>query len=238
VDIPFGEDYNQQEKHILQQLGGALDGVENPLKSVQDLKKRGALTLVLPKDMVVSDRKLNQKELPSVRELRSGNYGEKRVEETTDKLFFVSYLTEHFSNLMDSDETKSLFYEQEYLIGGRASDRANLEQVCQEILQIRLAVNYAYLCTDAAKKAEAERKRQEEVAQRRKEMEEKRKQANKKKNKEADTKTDSGLSEEEWEEIKEKAAQRREFSASRNKTDLDPEKQNPAEIQEQMCLNV
>ena len=90
----------------------------------------------------------------------------------------------------------------------------------------------------AAEKAEAERKRQEEVAQRRKEMEEKRKQANKKKNKEADTKTDSGLSEEEWEEIKEKAAQRREFSASRNKTDLDPEKQNPAEIQEQMCLNV
>ena len=45
---------------------------------------------------------------------------------------------------------------EEYLLGGYPSDRENLEKVCEQILSVRMAANYAYLLTDTAKQAEAE----------------------------------------------------------------------------------
>lgn len=164
-NLPFftGENAEEQEKSILQRIEEALEEKDaslpkenNPLQSVQNLKNRGLLTLVLTDATAVSNQTLNTKDLPSMRELTTGNYGEPHGFGAVDKLFFVAYLTEHFSNMAHCDEKKALFYEQEYLIGGKASDRENLEQVCKKILQMRTASNYAYLLTDAKKQGEAE----------------------------------------------------------------------------------
>lgn len=164
-DFPFfsGENPEEQEKSILQQIEDILEEkdvslseVDNPLQSVQNLRSRGLLTLVLADASTVSNRTLNAKDLPSMRELKIGNYEESRGSGSIEKLFFVAYLTEHFSDTTHCDEAKALLYEQEYLIGGKTSDRENLEQVCKKILQMRMAANYTYLLTDTEKQAEAE----------------------------------------------------------------------------------
>ena len=43
----------------------------------------------------------------------------------------------------------------EYILGGKGSDRENLEYVVQRLLAIRVVPNYIYLQSDSAKKAEA-----------------------------------------------------------------------------------
>ena len=158
-----GENPEEQETSILQQIKEALEEKDaslseenNPLQTVQNLKNRGLLTLVLQDATTLSNRTLNAEELASARELQAGNYRESYSSNTMDKLFFIAYLTEHFSDRTNCSEEKALLYEQEYLIGGKAADRDNLEQVCEKILQMRMASNYTYLLTDANKQKEAE----------------------------------------------------------------------------------
>lgn len=63
---------------------------------------------------------------------------------------------EHFSDFTSQGNESALDYELEYLIGGRESDRENLETVLKKIIAIRFVANYAYLLTDEEKKLEAE----------------------------------------------------------------------------------
>ncbi|MCB6567350.1 DUF5702 domain-containing protein, partial [Desulfovibrio desulfuricans] len=51
---------------------------------------------------------------------------------------------------------RPLAYELEYLLEGKANDSENLESVVKKLLLLRFGPNYGYLCTDTAKKAEAE----------------------------------------------------------------------------------
>ena len=52
----------------------------------------------------------------------------------------------------DSIEKDTLLdYEVEYLLGGKRSDKANLEEVIKKIIKIRLVCNYLYLMTDREK---------------------------------------------------------------------------------------
>lgn len=62
---------------------------------------------------------------------------------------------EKFSSAVQPHEEGRLSYELEYLIGGKGSDRDNLEKVLRELAAVRFAVNYAYLMTDEVKKSEA-----------------------------------------------------------------------------------
>ncbi len=64
-----------------------------------------------------------------------------------------------FSNALTSaenKENKELSYEIEYMIGGKKSDKDNLEVVLRKIVLLRTGANYTYLLKDAQKKAEAE----------------------------------------------------------------------------------
>jgi hypothetical protein len=68
----------------------------------------------------------------------------------------VAYITEHFTQMTKQEESRTLLYEQEYLLGGKAGDRENLEAVCEKILVLRMAINYIYLQSSDIRKAEAE----------------------------------------------------------------------------------
>ena len=128
----------------------------NPLTSVQKLKNTDLITLVFSNPDQLSNRSITIENLPSKRNLATGNWGTHVSKETTDKVFLAAYLTEHFGCLTDEDKSRALSYEQEYLVGGYSGDKENLEKVCERILSIRMVVNYAYLLTDTAKQAEAE----------------------------------------------------------------------------------
>ena len=75
---------------------------------------------------------------------------------TMSKLYFTSYLLEKFSAADKPDEKKKLSYELEYVIGGKESDRENLDIVVTKLVGMRFPANYGFLLSDSVKKAEAE----------------------------------------------------------------------------------
>lgn len=169
-DISIGKEYyfsldsspDEEEEKVLQELDSLLEQEEaelpkdnNPIESVQDLKKSSLLSLLVPDPETLSSRSLEGESLLSARELQQGNMGEQEEGSASDKLFFIVYVEEHFSNFLENDDSRALLYEQEYLLGGKASDKENLEAVCKQILQIRTVANYAYLLTDSIKQNEA-----------------------------------------------------------------------------------
>lgn len=141
---------------LVQEEETELADADNPLRWLDNMKGMSMLAFVTTDESELSDRSVKLEELPSGRTLKKGNYEKAAEGGATDKLFFLAYLTEHFSDFTENDEKQALLYELEYLLGGQASDRDNLEVVCKKLLNIRMVSNYVYLLTDTAKQAEAE----------------------------------------------------------------------------------
>ncbi len=143
-------------EELLSQEESGLPEENNPISSVQRLKNTNLITLVAEHPEQISGQSIQTEALPSKRTLFEGNWGSHSGENTVDKGFFVAYLTAHYGNFADAKEDRALLYEQEYLLGGYESDKENLESVCEDLLKLRMAANYAYLMADTAKQTEAE----------------------------------------------------------------------------------
>ena len=153
------EEVFEELESMLAEAGESLPQEGNPLITFQNLQNTDLLLLLMEDMDTLSNRNIPMDGLPSRRTLEKGNYGEVKERTLLDKVLFVEYLTRHFDNVSRSQldtEKQGLLYEQEYLLVGGASDRENLEKVCKEILNVRMAMNYAYLMTDSVKQAEAE----------------------------------------------------------------------------------
>lgn len=156
-DVHEKEHNNSLElESLLEEQNAQLPTDDNPIESMKNLKKSSLLTLLVSNQEELSNRSIPTETLPSNRVLQKGSLAKENCNEGTDKLFFVSYLLEHFSDMTDEKKEKRLLYEQEYLLGGFASDQENLEAVCKKIMNIRMISNYTYLLTDSAKQAEAQ----------------------------------------------------------------------------------
>ena len=135
-----------------------LSNSENPLSNLSNLIPGNLATFVFPKEKSLSSKSVTAEELVSQRSLQRG-YGEPVNKESLGSLgkpAFISYLTDHFDSAAEENTEASMEYELEYLIGGKSSDRENLEAVVKKILWIRFASNYTYIRTDSVKQAEAE----------------------------------------------------------------------------------
>ena len=77
------------------------------------------------------------------RKLRQG-YGTMKEKDNGagDTIFFNLYLIDKFGNAANKKKNTVLDYEMEYLLGGKASDKDNLEYVIGRIRILRFAVNY------------------------------------------------------------------------------------------------
>ena len=160
-DISWEEEekqVNQKLKGLLSETETTLPKEENPLEWTKQLRQSSLLTLVLENPENLSNRYVKLEELPSHRNLvrGTGGFGETSGNSVTQKPLFTAYLTEHFPHYLKNEEANSLFYEAEYLLCGKESDRENLEAVFRKILTIRTGVNYVYLLTDQTKMAKAE----------------------------------------------------------------------------------
>ncbi len=69
----------------------------------------------------------------------------------TDYLLYVEYLREHFSSYGNPSAQSALAYQLEYMLGGKATDKKNLESVVLKLLLVREGINIAFLYTDPAK---------------------------------------------------------------------------------------
>lgn len=143
-------------KGLLEQENVELPTDNNPIDSVKSLKNKPLLSLLVSNQEELSNRSITPETLPSHRALQKGSFAQEKQNGATDRLFFVAYIFEHFSNVTDEEQQAPLLYEQEYLLSGMASDQENLEAVCRKIMNIRTVSNYTYLLTDSAKQAEAQ----------------------------------------------------------------------------------
>ena len=143
-------------ENLLEEGEAQLPVENNPIESVNNLKNKPLLSLLISNQEELSKRNITLETLPSHRELQTGNFNTEAINETTDKLFFIAYIFEHFSNVNDEEKEGVLLYEQEYLLGGASSDQENLEAVCKKIMNIRMISNYTDLLTDSVKQAEAQ----------------------------------------------------------------------------------
>lgn len=144
---------------MLAQGEAVLPEENNPLGNIQNLKKSSLLSILVPNPENLSHRSLNIENLPSRRSLNKGIGSFENAEGEggiTEKTLFVAYLFEHFSDAAEERNLNALSYELEYILCGNSVDSENLEAVLQKILKLRMALNYAYLQTDEARKAEAQ----------------------------------------------------------------------------------
>jgi len=144
---------------LLVQNEGELPEEDNPISHVNKLKNTPILTLSTPKDMRISEKVLSLADTVSHRELNKG-YGDfsdkAKSPGAISVLLFGEYVMEHFKAATDEEDTGILDYQIEYILGGKESDKENLETVVRKLLLLRFVPNYAHLQTDSEKKAEAE----------------------------------------------------------------------------------
>lgn len=155
------EQQNRELSSLLEEQQASLPETDNALQAVSQLKKSPLVLLAMPKDKTVSQKTIVQEQQPSRRSIHRG-YGvftDVAEEGAASGLALGVYQMEHFSSAVPEEEktdaTGALDYELEYIIGGKSSDGENLEAVLQKLLVIRMVSNFAYLQSDAQKKAEA-----------------------------------------------------------------------------------
>lgn len=133
---------------------------EDALEDVAKLRKLSILQVLLEDPEDVSKASVAPASLPSCRTLRKGYgtiAGKKERNGTVDNLLFREYMIQKSTNYTsEKSDGHVLSYELEYIIAGKGSDIENLEGVCTRLLVLREALNFAYLCTDSAKQAQAE----------------------------------------------------------------------------------
>ena len=159
-------EYEEETKEILEEITGKLgDAGEtlpeegNPIQLFSNWKQTGILSLLISDTSQLSNKALSLEQLPSQRQLREGVgtvASQEMVAGLAGKALFGSYLSKHFSCYTNCKAEQKLSYEMEYLIGGKKSDKENLEQVLGKMLLLRFPINYIYLFSDTAKQAEAE----------------------------------------------------------------------------------
>lgn len=155
--------YETERDEVFADLDGLLAEEEtgltkenNPMNWARNLKSTGLLSLLVPNSKTLSNSTIAVETLPTHRTLQKGTDTQKEQNATGGKWLFVRYLKEHFANYTTKETSKPLLYEQEYLLAGEDGDRENLEAVCKKILNMRMALNYAYLLSDTQRQAEAE----------------------------------------------------------------------------------
>lgn len=152
-------DWQKYMDDLLEENESELPREDNPIAHVGQLKKSPILTLVMPKERQISEKRVESGEMLDARERNRGYGNFSDVSEGSgnlSSLLFGEYLLGHFAKFTDREYTGVLDYELEYILAGKESDKENLESVARKLILFRFVPNYAYIQTDSEMKAEAE----------------------------------------------------------------------------------
>ncbi len=129
---------------------------ENPLESVDLLKKSGILALAVENPAEISAKTINLSDTLRFRKISKGNLKQPSGG-ILDKVWILQYLNHYFSCKTGEGNAKfterALDYELEYCIAGTSSDQKNLEKTVKKLLLIREAGNFATIMQDGKKQA-------------------------------------------------------------------------------------
>ena len=141
---------------------GKVIHIENPTEALEEKKKSGILSLVLPEEEI-PDRRIETEQFIEAREERNqinrGNVAlqsQTEWEKEKERILFHEYLLKYMGRYSTEKKSSPLWYQVEYIIAGEESDRENLRYVINRIFAIREAANAAYLFGSEEKYAVAE----------------------------------------------------------------------------------
>ena len=141
---------------ILQEAEYEIVDIENPLDQI--LSANMLVRQIMEDYSEVSGKNISLENLASHRDLAVGTVeAQGEADSIWNKILFGKYVLNHFSCYGNNTAKKSagLQYEVEYIIGGRAGDKQNMEIVVAELLLIREIDNYLVLLQDEMRKLEA-----------------------------------------------------------------------------------
>ena len=119
--------------------------VEDPTAALEEKKKGGLLSLVLPEEEI-SERSIETQQLIEARAGREQiNRGNITLEKQAEALLFHEYLLRYMGRYGSERKESPLWYQIEYIIVGEESDRENLKGVINRIFAAREAANAMYL---------------------------------------------------------------------------------------------
>ena len=151
-----GTDAQQENTALVpaQQLPAEQVKVKNPIPAIRKLRRKSILKITCG-DQEISDAGVARKDLSSKRKLKSGDMKvPKRYGGVLNDLIFSEYLLGRFSCFTDKTKEGKLKYEIEYLLGGKTTDRKNLQAAITKVLLVRETANYLYASGDEVMSSE------------------------------------------------------------------------------------
>ena len=123
---------------------------DNPVDTISDLKKSSILSLVIPEGKELSGKTTDLSRMPSKRSL-SQSFGISCVTplSVTEEALFREYLISHCGSFLHPSES-ALSYELEYILGGKNSDKENLEALAKSLVLLRTGANAAAIYADGS----------------------------------------------------------------------------------------
>lgn len=158
------DDYQSEDATVQEQMNEslaeaeeALPEEENPLVNISNIKQSSLLNIVVSNPEQLSQKQIDLSSVPSGRTMQKGHgtFSTRITNQVLTKAAIGEYVLEQFEHYLVAEETNSILYQIEYLLGGKASDMENLKYVVNRIIMLRFVTNYAYILTDAQKQAEA-----------------------------------------------------------------------------------
>lgn len=149
-------------------------GVDDPRETLKESLKFGVLAFLMP-DSHISKEERDFSNSPSARykeekeeeqdtSFQNIDFLKNIIKDASDRDYsddlkqqaaFVDYVSSNFSNGVNQREDSVAKCEIEYILKGKTNDYDNLEAVVNEMIWLRMPINYAYLLTDTEKKSEA-----------------------------------------------------------------------------------
>ncbi|MBR1851827.1 MAG: hypothetical protein IJ794_01425 [Lachnospiraceae bacterium] len=150
-DYAYEEEIYVYKKGILETEWVTVS-VDNPTDYLEEIRTKGILSWVVEDVDALSTHRINEDNLIGTRmELGECNQGNLTLEdnpqmdEGLERFLFQEYLLQYMGHYQEEKDGHALAYQIEYLLGGRAVDRENLEYVVDSIFALREVANTTYL---------------------------------------------------------------------------------------------
>lgn len=173
VELPISETDSTAEQENPEEQEEKIE-VEDPRETLKESLKFGTLAFVLPgstiskqeydfteapsmkyKEQKEEDKDNSFQDIGFLKKLLKNSAEEQNINGLTQQAAFVDYVTNNFSNGVNSNPDSVMQCEVEYILKGKSSDYDNLQAVVDELTWMRMPINYACLLTDSEKKSEA-----------------------------------------------------------------------------------
>ena len=127
---------------------------EGWLEKIKSMSGKGILKIVLPPDCQVSEKRLPLLQAPSALSKNDTAHFQ-GISSLMDRLTVSEYGVRYFSHF-EKIKDKDNFYELEYILYGKKTDRENLEASVLKLVSVRQGLNMIHILSDGKKRQEAE----------------------------------------------------------------------------------